>query len=50
MPRQEKARVSTESGETNMQTVWSDIATFFKNIWAEIIGFFNGLFGHGTDS
>ncbi len=33
-----------------MQTVWSDIVTFFKNIWAEILGFFNGLFGHGTES
>jgi hypothetical protein len=50
MTTQENARVSTELGETNMQTVWSDIATFFKNIWAEIIGFFNGLFGNHTES
>jgi len=31
-----------------MESFFSDIMSFFKNIWSEIVGFFNGLFGTGS--
>jgi len=50
MSKQDNARVSEKTGEKNMQTVWSDLVAFFRNVWAEVFGFFTGLFGHGSES